>query len=410
MLHDMLNMAGYPDDSIALHTDFFRGSVAPSLGPHPRGTGEPEIWKSFMTDDHTPVEVSWCWSTSLETPTVRYSAEPIGKLAGQSVDPINTAASLRLLGEALPLSPDMDLYLHRHFQQTLMSRNAPEHVNAKDTPLSQSFIAFDLLKENVVVKQYYLPGWRALREGKSKFALVEEAIRSLPVLANPLLESFDVFVGFLESFSSETRPVVEILAIDCVDPVQSRLKIYVRFHETTLRSVMDMMTLGGLAPKTQEEENSLRELWCSVFGLDEEKDWDNQSLPQKDHHTGGILYYYEFKCGMSVPKTKVYLPVRHYAQNDDQIARGLSQYLDRRDKRLITGSYYEGVQRLWYVYLDEDIFTLIVSTDKIINSKHRSLASGLGFHTYICWASEKNLWNVTAYFNPEIYSPSRQTF
>ncbi|KAF3388833.1 4-O-dimethylallyl-L-tyrosine synthase [Penicillium rolfsii] len=389
-LRDMLESAGYPSKSIQLHTNFFRTSVAPSLGPHPRGTGAPTIWKSFMTDDCTPVELSWCWSTSLETPTVRYSVEPIGRLAGQAADPINTAASIRLLGETLPLARDLDLYLHRYFQRALTSNtaNCIDTTGAVTIPLSQTFMAFDLLEETVVAKQYYLPGWKALKEAKSKFSLVNNAIQNLPPLAGALLSSFDVFVEFLESFPTERRPTVEILAVDCLDPVQSRIKIYVRNRETTFKSVMKMLTFGGRSPKTQEEEQMLRELWCAVLGLDEGTFEHNQPLRENEHLTGGILYYYEFKSGAAMPKTKVYLPVRHYAEDDDQIARGLSHYLDRRGKRLTTGSYYDGVQRL---------------------CKHRNLASGLGFHSYITWASENNKWNLTAYFNPEIYHPSRST-
>ena len=343
----MLERAGYPPESTELHTEFFNTSVAPSLGPHPRGTGRPKSWESFMTDDHTPVEVSWCWSTSMKTPTVRYSVEPIGHLAGQAVDPINTAASLRLLGQSLPLAPELDLFLHRHFQRSLMTKDVSSNISKSDTPLSQSFMAFDLLQSSIVVKQYYLPGWKASKEGTSKFDIVDDATKRLPVFSATMAHSYNVFSEFLATFPEQLRPAVEIVAIDCLEPAQSRLKIYVRYRETTLASVLKMLTLGGRVPKTQEEQASLRELWCLVFGLDQKEHLDSLSLPGKDHRTGGILYYYEFKGGSSMPKSKVYLPVRHYAQEDDQIARGLSQYLDRRGKGLATGSYYDSVQQIW---------------------------------------------------------------
>ncbi|CAG8369869.1 unnamed protein product [Penicillium salamii] len=383
MLNMMLEMAGYPENSRKIHSHFFQESVSPSLGQHPRGTGAPQ-WKSFMTDDHTPVELSWCWSSQLDTPTVRYSAEPVGKWAGQPADPTNTAASLRLLGDALQLSPEMDLYLHRHFQRKLV----PSQTNTKDkeqNPHSQRFIAFDLLEDTIVVKQYYLPSWMAIEKKMSKFALVADAIQDIPSLGTSLLSSFAVFTDFIESFSRDTRPEIEIMAIDCLDPSKSRIKVYIRSQATTLQSVLEILTIGGKSPKTPEETNSLRELWHSVFGLSEQQS-DQTPLPKNDHRTGGILYYFEFKSGISLPKTKVYLPARHYAQDDGQIARGLSQYLDRRGKRLASGSYVEGVQSL---------------------CKHRNLSDGLGLHTYICWASESNSWNVTAYFNPEVYHPNR---
>ncbi|KAJ6101985.1 hypothetical protein N7486_004412 [Penicillium sp. IBT 16267x] len=323
-------MAGYPSDSVLLHSNFFRQSVAPSLGPHPRGHGDCDNWKSFMTDDNTPVELSWCWSTSLETPTVRYSADPIGKFAGQKVDPINTAASL---------------------QAATVSKCTNPRTRGND-------IAFDLLESSIVVKQYYLPGWKALAEGKSKPTVVEEALKKLSEPANALLSSFEVLNDFIKSFPEQSQPTMEIVAIDCLDPAQSRLKIYFRSQATTLHSVWDILTLGGRAPKTPEEKDSFRELWCSVFGLNQNEYKDHQPLLEKRHRTGGILYYFEMKKGATVPKSKVYLPVRHYAQNDDQISRGLSKYLAGRGKRLATGSYYDGAQRLWYVRW---LFSLIKS-------------------------------------------------
>ena len=346
MLNMMLELAGYPESSATIHSEFFRESVAPSLGQHPKGTGEPAHWKSFMTDDHTPVELSWCWSTALDTPTVRYSVEPIGRWAGQPADPTNTLASLRLFGDALQLSPEMDLYLHRHFEQSLTSPKSCSEEDFAQNPQSQSFMAFDLLEKTIVVKQYYLPAWRALAEKKTNFAVVEEAIINVPTLGNSLLSSFSVFTNYIESFPEEKRPVVEIAAIDCLDPLKSRIKVYVRSRSTTLQSVLDILTIGNKAPKSSDEEQSLRELWHSVFGLDQEQS-DETPLSQKDHRTSGILYYFEFKSGAPIPKTKVYLPVRHYAQNDDQVARGLSGFLDRRGKKLATGPYLEGVQTLW---------------------------------------------------------------
>lgn len=344
-------MAGYPEHSTALHTEFFRKSVSPYLGFHPSATEAPQVWKSFMTDDHTPVELSWCWSAAMDTPTVRYSVEPISKSAAQGADPVNTAANVRLLGETLPMAPDMDLYLHRHFRNLLNSRHLTQQTNTTlqlEVQQSQCFIAFDLLEKDIVVKQYYLPGQTAIREGSSNWNLVRDSIQKLSGPAKPLLASFDTLVNFVESFSAESQPTVEILAIDCLEPNKSRLKIYIRTMDTTFHSVLNMLTLGGKAPKSDEEINSLRELWLSVFGLSPESFAMHQRLPIKEHRTGGMLYYFELKSNAILPKSKVYLPVRHYAQNDDQIAQGLSNYLEQRGKKLSTGSYYQAVKKLWY--------------------------------------------------------------
>ncbi|KAJ5500819.1 Aromatic prenyltransferase DMATS type [Penicillium expansum] len=207
MLNMMLELAGYPENSRTIHSEPFVG------------TGDPLHWKSFMTDDQ-PRRAELVWSTALDTPTVRYSVEPIGKWAGQPVDPINTFASLRLLGDALQLSPEMDFYLHRHFQKSLMSPKSSNEDPITQNPQSQSFMAFDLLEKTIVVKQYYLPTWRALAEKKTNFAVVEEAILNVPALGNSLLSSFSIFTNYLESFPQETRPAVEIMAIALPRPFE----------------------------------------------------------------------------------------------------------------------------------------------------------------------------------------------
>jgi hypothetical protein len=72
MLSAMTEMAGYPGESQAIHRAFFANSVASSLGPHPAGTGGGvSSWQSFMTDDHTPLELSRHVIRSLQHP--RYS-------------------------------------------------------------------------------------------------------------------------------------------------------------------------------------------------------------------------------------------------------------------------------------------------------------------------------------------------
>ncbi|OAA63434.1 dimethylallyl transferase [Niveomyces insectorum RCEF 264] len=313
MLTEMLTTAGYSKKSTALHSDFFTSSVTPFLGFHPRGTVAPHVWKSFMTDDHTPVELSWCWSSSKDAPAVRYSVEPISRSASLRVDAANLTANVRLLGDCLPTAPNMDLHLHRHFRNSLTTHDSmgPDEkgVQKSDVPQSQCFIAFDLLEKNNVVKQYYLPGRRAKEESRSNWSIVKEAIQNLPGSANSLLSSFDVLVEFIESFPVASRPAVEILAIDCLEPTQSRLKIYVRSLETSFKSVMDMMTLGGRAPKSPDEEESLRELFIAVFGLNKDTYEDDQPLREKAHRTGGMLYYFELKSNSKLPKSKIYLPI-----------------------------------------------------------------------------------------------------
>ena len=59
------------------------------LGARPGIDGVPRGWKSFMTDEFSPLEFSWSWDSSEERPQVRYSIEAIGADAGKAMDPFN---------------------------------------------------------------------------------------------------------------------------------------------------------------------------------------------------------------------------------------------------------------------------------------------------------------------------------
>ncbi|KAK0387751.1 hypothetical protein NLU13_3996 [Sarocladium strictum] len=395
-LATMLEMAEYSASSQVLHTDFFLNSVSPFLGYHPKGEKPlPHIWKSFMTDDHTPVELSWAWSSGdRKAPVVRYSVEPISRAACRGLDMDNVDANVRMLGEALRIAPDMDLCLHRHFRKALTASRGStagrgqldqDASVASAVPQAQCFIAFDLQDDHVVVKQYYIPNRRSMELGCDNWRLVRDALLNIPAAWMPRIDpALSVLTEFIGSFDADKAPTVEIMAVDCIDPAQSRLKIYCRSRSTSFDSVVHMLALGGRKPLQADERSALWDLWMAVFSLTPETySSAEQGLPEKGHRTAGLLYYYELKANSSCPKSKVYLPVRHYAQNDDQIARGLSSFLEARGKGFKSGSYYDAVRKL---------------------CKNRNLSDGLGFHTYVSWAGDKGKWNITAYFNPQSYS------
>lgn len=360
-LASMMSMAGYADSAAAAHRDFFADHVAPSLAAFP--VSHAPRWKSFMTDDHTPAELSWAWSGPERLPVVRYSVEPIGWDAGSVLDPHNVRASAVLLGSTLPYAPSLDLLWYRHFLQclTLQQQRKPLPPGAFDeappstcNPPSQTFIAFDLEhNEDIVVKYYFMPALKAVSLGTGKLEITEAAIRGLksrdgPVSAS-LLESYHLLSEYIATFPAGTI-TVEIVAVDCVTPSRSRVKIYVRSRRTTFASVIDMLTLGHrLPPLSETAVSSLQELWVGFFGgPGRDASVLEAPLPEKPHCTAGILYYFELKPGSALPTSKVYLPVRHYAQNDEQIARNLSQYLEARGKGLAGGTtYLEGVRKLW---------------------------------------------------------------
>ena len=79
----MLQAAGYNSETEERYAVFYDEQVAPLLGPRPDEKDGP-VWPSFMTDDHSPVELSWSWKAQNASPEVRLSLEPISYLYDKS--------------------------------------------------------------------------------------------------------------------------------------------------------------------------------------------------------------------------------------------------------------------------------------------------------------------------------------
>ncbi|KAE8150170.1 aromatic prenyltransferase [Aspergillus avenaceus] len=380
----MLQLASYDAASISTHTAFFHEHVSRTLGPHPRGTG-PTTWQSFMTDDHTPVELSWCWSSTSPTPSVRYAVEAIGypDLDQACTDDDPSSALLECTRD---LAPGLDMLLAEHFTNTLTTSGSKRESGSGSGSESQIFLGFDLNKDKITVKQYFIPFQRSKKDNTTPLTTIMESLHTLPPQGRTLLQPLNKLTTFLSSPNQTQQEIqIQILATDNLPPTQSRIKLYLRNKTTTFPSVLNMLTLNNQIPLSAEMRATLKELWELVFGV---LSVDSALGDGDMHPTAGMLYYYELGPGSVVPKSKVYLPVRHYARDDAQVARGLDAFLSRRGLGLGLGSrgYFEGVGEL---------------------CEHRELESGLGFHTYISFACEGDRWNVTSYINPEVYHSSR---
>lgn len=137
---------------------------------------------------------------------------------------------------------------------------------------------------------------------------------------------------------------------------------------------------------------ALEALWHDVMGIDTAvADWKDQPLPPREssgdeHLTSGLLLYYELKPGHQCSFPKVYLPVRHYCQDDFAIASNIEKYYTQRKN----SSLHE-----------------YTSTIREIFGRHRELNTRTGIHTYLSLAIKKSTFEITSYYNPEIFAPER---
>ena len=334
-LAGLLEKAGYSVESQYRNLLFYRYYVIPELGPGPDSQGCPSHWHSFMTDDNSPVEMSWNWGARDEPIVIRFSIEPIGPYAGTLADPLNEFAAHGLVERFQSMLPGVDLEWFYHFSDRLLTRSLPlERLSGLNQlkERSNTFVAFDLEESSLVLKAYFIPAPKAAATGQTRIDIVSKAINSLPsAQLHSVSNSLSLLFDYLKSSAEHLQSEVEILGIDCVIPAESRLKIYFRSQSTSFDSVREVMTLGrkigGYDSNRALEE--LEELWRLLLWPDESYS-PKKELRRNAHRTAGILYYFEIRPGHPYPTPKVYIPVRHYAHSDEDIATNLQTFMKRR--------------------------------------------------------------------------------
>nr|POF16689.1 4-o-dimethylallyl-l-tyrosine synthase [Quercus suber] len=352
----LLRKAGYSLEMQYAHMQFFLDCTVPALGPSCSPPGNMLPWQSFMTDDHTPVELSWEWGHTGEDPSIRYALEPIGFSAGGYLDRLNLQASQNLIKELHHTVPNLDLRWYNHFAERLLpSNHAPNsqctaflgESPAGESPAetsSSSFIAYDLRRKGpMTVKAYFLPSVPATISKLSNFDLIVQAIRSLPEARDGAFQALELLTEFTQEDSLGSALECDILGIDCVSEEYARLKTYLRSRSTSFDSVRSIMTLGGRIHNPEDEQafGDLFDLWQALFftGKQQVTSTDGELQPCT-HRTAGILYYFDFSKTKPKPVPKVYLPVRHYGKSDYLILKALCTYMEGRDKQQEAASVY----------------------------------------------------------------------
>ncbi len=351
VLARMLQKAGYSKQALRYHLAFFCRYVTPAMGRRPGPDGRPHGWQSFMTDDYTPIELSWSWKEGDTLPAVRYAIEPIGHWAGTVFDPLNMRVARDCIRKTQGALSGLNQDWLKFFSKELVATGADNfdmQSNADSDILgSQIFTAYDLGDEKTALKAYFIPTLKARLSGQSNYQLIRNTMNKLIVQQPSLANSFAVLSQWMESRQGENQIDAEIVAIDCVQPSKSRIKIYVRSRLTTFDSVVDVMTMDGLLNKdgTEKAVASLKDLWGRVLGLGPDFSV-SAPLESRGHRTAGILYYFELKPGATLPSSKVYIPAKHYGVNDLEVARGLSGFLKARGNVLAEDNYLEALQKV----------------------------------------------------------------
>ncbi|TRX98038.1 hypothetical protein FHL15_001248 [Xylaria flabelliformis] len=385
----LLYNAGYSPEAQRRCLDFFKKVVAPNLGVFQEASEDPKLsWKSFMTDDGTPLELSWDWGTNDSKPTIRYSIEPIGLRAGTKLDPRNLLAGPVFQDDLNRNLPDMRLESFHYLKDFFDGQKEKETSDNKLSILSRCFhfardffvsllgegqflealkdhdssifYAFDLTEADTTAKVYFFPKYRAESMGKSNLEVILEGIKGAPYCTADNLPALSIFSDFSNNAASKELEY-EMLAIDLIDPFQSRFKVYFRSRETSFDSLSRIITLGDRIKHTNMQQGlkDLRCLWNAIFGVNEPS---SHPLEENNHRTAGMLYNVEFRIGDQYPVAKVYLPVRHYSASDESVINGLDEYLKSHQRSSHMTAYSRAMVKLF---------------------GPESLRSQTGIHTYI---------------------------
>lgn len=355
-LATFLHEAGYSLEAQQRHLAFFNCTVAPELGRKPRPGFLHGQWQSFMTDDGTPVEVSWDWGFDCNQAKIRYSIEPIGSEAGSSHDPLNQYAGSRFLESMRELLPEADWQWSEHFRKEFCIFSKSSESDNDEAHQSRFFAAFDLEGSIATMKAYYFPAFKAKHIEQPKIEVLASAIARLPNCKPSDFSAFDLLQTYINSTPSHYAGSldIEILAVDCVHPQKSRLKVYARARQISFESVCTVVTLGGRL-ESSEMDQSLQELeilWRYLFS-DNGSSSDglagaSPSLSLDSHRTAGILYNFEIRPGCPLPVPKVYVPVRHNARSDGRVMQALRNYIEgsRHGDAVLFTRYSKAMRKL----------------------------------------------------------------
>lgn len=267
-----------------------------------------------MTDDYTPIEYSWAWGnlSGVVSRRIRFSIEAITEQSGTAIDPWNTNATFELVKRLGAFIPNVDFRWFFQLSDQFTSSKTQEEKCSQDHSAwlssaehrSSLFLAFELGDEMPLVKSYMLPFAAQSITGKSSRDIIigilsaAECCRQWPSLPTLLR------IWTAQGSSFDLDPFM--IAIDCIVPSKSRMKVYARTPHTSLRDIQAIMSMFEDETKILNGLEELSEPWHLVFGLPN-NDCNGRytsQLPLKEHDTSGILFYFEVRPGNSKITTK----------------------------------------------------------------------------------------------------------
>lgn len=361
----------YSVDEQAAHLAFLNKHVVPSLGPRTsKGLTQYTIYS--LTHNGSPMESSFNFSADKENPIVRFSFVPLGPAGGTERDPFGQDAAMHVLGELAEVSSDCDARWMRAFQKTFfltdeetemakkkLSQDDSGHKTVVTRVPPHCMVAFDLHGPKRYMKAYYVPALKEIATEKSREDMCFPTIRNLEPYGNELTPACDLLASYIAELDPKTRPNLDIVGIDCLDPDKhpARIKVYYFSETCDFNSVRSFVTLGGRVKDetTRKGLEFLREIWHLLLDEPDGIEDDDWSKPPKNPNGAiarGVAYAVEMVPGNPVPDIKVHVPRWQYARSDIAIAENMEAILQKLGSSWAEHGKYERIVR--EAYGDED--------------------------------------------------------
>jgi DMATS type aromatic prenyltransferase len=342
----LLTVSDYSEQDQQSHLTWYRRFIAPALGPRPIHGVQPRF-QPCPVYDGSPCELSTNFKERSPDRTVRFTIEATGHKSGTPADPFNQDETTRLLRSMVDYVPGLDLHQFDIFSQALFF--SPEAAGAllprvpKGTPLSQVWLAFDLHRGGTILaKVYFMPILKWIDSGTPTKDLVFAAARACIRHG-----SYDEPVRLLDDFLGQEAGtfVVEMVAIDCVDSPDARIKAYLRTNVNTLGRAKHVLTLGGrlTGAAVTKGLTALSELWPILFRLGSAADAESAEIFPEGSYCGCAV---EMRVGREDPETKLHIPVRKIAGTDAQICESLASWFQKRGHGKFAMAYKDDLARV----------------------------------------------------------------
>ena len=310
------------------HLNWFRDIAVPSLGQRPSSTYR---LSSLLNWEGSPYRPSWNFSGSGSS-TVRLGFDPIGPQTGTDADPFgqrylertnpvfaqssNPVADMTWFDEiasSMYLTPEEEANLHAKWPA---GQPRPPH----------HFLAWGCKGSEREFKPYFHPMLKAAATGRSVHQVTYDGARAVSTLGDELKPTIDLLEDFHVSRADIMTPL--LVAVDCIEPVKSRLKIYAMAQSNAFNVMRDSMTLGGQKtdPETLRGVDCLESIYHLLMG---EKRPLSPSTTKKGWSTSkthqATILSWEMKPGRLMPEVKIYLPMWQFAQSEAAIVDNMGE-------------------------------------------------------------------------------------